>query len=66
MLTFMATIKKAVEKAVKKTVVKKKAVKEVEVEIVEVPVLTKCEACNGTGLLDPNNLCAICDGSGQI
>lgn len=48
---------KLVEK-VKKLVSKKTAPKKV--------VEKKCEACNGTGLLDPHNLCAMCDGSGKV
>lgn len=39
----------AVKKAVK-TPAKEKAV---------------CPDCKGSGLLDPNNLCTLCDGSGK-
>jgi len=53
-----------VTEAVKKAVTKKPKV--VEEEIVEVSVPTKCTECNGRGLLDADNLCVVCDGSGQI
>jgi DnaJ-class molecular chaperone len=50
------TVKKVVKKAVKKEV--KKEVKKKEVK--------KCEACSGTGLIDPHNICVMCDGSGKV
>jgi DnaJ-class molecular chaperone len=53
---FMAKVAAAVKK-----VVKKKAVK---VEVKEVVLPTKCEGCKGSGLLDRDNLCVLCDGSG--
>ena len=63
---------KTVIKAVKKTVAKKpiKVVVEEVVEVVEevVEEVKKgkvCEPCNGTGLADANNLCAVCEGHGK-
>lgn len=53
----MGKILNAIKKPAKKV-----AVKEVK-EVVE--VVKTCEACNGTGLLDKDNLCALCDGSGK-
>jgi len=50
-----------VVEAVKKAVTKKPKVVDVEV-----PVPTKCTECNGRGLLDADNLCVVCDGSGQV
>ena len=53
-----------VTEAVKKAVTKKPKV--VDVEVVEDVVSDTCTACNGTGLLDADNLCTICDGNGKV
>jgi len=47
-----------VVEAVKKAVTKKPKVVE--------ETVTTCEKCNGTGLLDVNNICVVCDGSGMV
>lgn len=52
----MAKILNAIKKPAKKVAVK---------EVKEVAEVVTCEACNGTGLLDKDNLCALCDGSGK-
>jgi DnaJ-class molecular chaperone len=51
-----------VVEAVKKAVTKKPKVVEKVVE----KTVTTCESCNGTGLLDVNNICVVCDGSGVV
>ena len=48
-----------VVEAVKKAVTKKP-------KVVEEETVTSCESCNGTGLLDVNNICVVCDGSGVV
>lgn len=55
-LILMAKILNAIKKPAKKVAVK---------EVKEVAEVVTCEACNGTGLLDKDNLCALCDGSGK-
>lgn len=33
---------------------------------VDVEKKERCIACNGTGLLDRDNLCTLCDGTGEV
>lgn len=54
----MAKAVTAIKKIVKKVAGKKEVVKVTKKKVT-------CEACNGTGLLDAQNLCVMCDGSGQ-
>ena len=55
----MAKVVEKAKAAVKKVTAKKVAAKEEKVTHVT------CDGCNGTGLIDRDNLCVICDGSGQ-
>lgn len=53
----MGKVVEAVKKAVTKKPVKK---------VVEKLESKPCIECKGTGLLDRENLCVVCDGSGSI
>jgi len=45
---------------------KKTITKEKKESKVEVSRIVDCSDCNGSGLKDPHNLCAPCEGSGKI
>lgn len=51
--------------SLKKTVGKPTKVEKKEVKEVKKKEVT-CESCNGKGLLDADNLCVVCDGSGKV